>query len=177
MTKKKVKKEVPVEENIALRYNEGKPEISFILDLGPSIVEALCLASEDDMYGDSLFIVPIVECSKIYQDIKRNCDYDDVYSKCVSMFQYLYCYTDRQEIFVDLAQVFAYDAIKYKRDNWKKGLSYPNLLNSASRHLLKYESGRAEDDESKLSHAAHAVWNLCILLYFYKIECDKRNKK
>lgn len=62
-----------------------------------------------------------------------------------------------------LAETFAYGAIKYSRDNWKKGLDRNDLVDSLLRHLTKAENGEVLDDESGLPHLDHVLWNALVL--------------
>ena len=173
MTKKKVKKEVPVEENTALRYNKGKPELDYILDMGPDITALLYSSCLNTLEGDASLVV----LSEIYKTILEKKSYDDTRKLCLRVLQGLYAYANVEDIFIEVSKVCMFGASKYERDNWKKGLSYANLLNSAGRHILKIQDGVYKDRESKVPHAGHVAWNLCVLLWFYQKECDKRNKK
>jgi hypothetical protein len=62
-----------------------------------------------------------------------------------------------------LANVFAYGAQKYARDNWMKGFPYSQLVDSLMRHLLAYYNGEDRDSESGLPHVDHILWNALIL--------------
>lgn len=61
--------------------------------------------------------------------------------------------------------VFMYGAVKYKKNNWKNFKSDPEVakeefLQCALRHIDAIRRGEEFDPESKMPHAAHAVWNL-----------------
>jgi len=64
-----------------------------------------------------------------------------------------------------LARVFEQGAIKYERDNWKKG-GKPDAeyLGSALRHIQKHADGQLWDADTGCLHLAHAVWNLNALI-------------
>ena len=66
--------------------------------------------------------------------------------------------TDLPKALGSLCRVFEFGAAKYARDNWKKGLYPQELLDSALRHIMAHRT-EALDEESKLPHLAHAVWN------------------
>ncbi len=64
-----------------------------------------------------------------------------------------------------LARVFEQGAIKYEDGNWKLG-GKPDreYLASALRHLAKHKGGELYDPETGCLHAAHALWNIAVLL-------------
>lgn len=72
------------------------------------------------------------------------------------------------EALEEIAKVLDYGAIKYSPWNWKKGISFNRLLSASMRHIGQYNSGQDIDDETKISHLAHAACNLMFLLYFEK---------
>lgn len=76
-----------------------------------------------------------------------------------------------------LARVYEFGAKKYARDNWKRGLSYMTLIASLMRHLLKFISGENLDEESKLPHVSHILWNAQILseMYYTRKDMDDRD--
>ena len=72
------------------------------------------------------------------------------------------------EALTAVADVFAFGAKKYGRDNFKKlwGKDTLNvLLASTYRHLVALQKGEDTDPESGLSHAAHAMTNLAMVIY------------
>ncbi len=81
------------------------------------------------------------------------------------------------------ARVWEYGAKKYSRDNWKKGMQWSVPFASLMRHLAAWQSGEDLDEETKLSHLAHAMCNLRMLTYYseqykegddrYKVSPDK----
>lgn len=76
-----------------------------------------------------------------------------------------------------LAKVYEFGAKKYARDNWKKGLTYLTLVASLMRHLLKFLGGENLDDESKLPHVSHVLWNAQILAEMYYSRPDMDDRK
>lgn len=52
------------------------------------------------------------------------------------------------------------------RNNWRKGMRWSRLSDAALRHLLKWVSGSRVDDETGLSHLAHAMCCLMFLLNY-----------
>jgi len=77
---------------------------------------------------------------------------------------------------IGLARVYEFGAKKYARDNWKKGLTYLTLVSSLMRHLLSFISGENLDEESKLPHVDHVLWNAQILseMYHKRPDMDDR---
>lgn len=79
--------------------------------------------------------------------------------------------------------VFQYGECKYDRGNWKKfkdleEKAYLEFLQCAKRHIMKYEQGEFYDEESKMPHLAHAVWNLNRImdLFYYGVSHNKDGK-
>lgn len=70
----------------------------------------------------------------------------------------------------EIARVLNYGASKYSKDgvdgahNWRKGFAWSRLYGAALRHLLAHMDGQDKDEESNLSHLAHAACCLMFLL-------------
>lgn len=64
-----------------------------------------------------------------------------------------------------LVRVSEQGAIKYERNNWKKG-GKPDTeyLASALRHMLDFHDGAYYDSDIGTAHIANAVWNLLSLI-------------
>lgn len=60
-----------------------------------------------------------------------------------------------------VARVLMFGAEKYGRDNWKKGMDWTRLYDASLRHLIAWREGQDKDNETGLSHLAHA--SCCIL--------------
>jgi hypothetical protein len=65
-----------------------------------------------------------------------------------------------------VARVMDHGAIKYGRNNWRKGCSYIRMLSAAWRHIVEWMNGNKLDEESGLPHLAHAVCCLLFLMYY-----------
>lgn len=69
---------------------------------------------------------------------------------------------------------------KYPLHNWRKGLPWSEVADSAIRHLKKFaQQGEDFDKESGLDHLDHAACNIAFLLWFRKNrpELDDRYKE
>ena len=53
---------------------------------------------------------------------------------------------------------------KYDAHNWRKGVEWSRRLDSAISHVVKYTNGESSDDETGMSHLAHAVAQLLMVL-------------
>lgn len=68
----------------------------------------------------------------------------------------------------DIVKVLQYGAKKYARDNWKHvENNKTRYLAAAFRHLVQHNNGELADDETGLSHLAHAG---CCILFLLALE-------
>jgi hypothetical protein len=68
----------------------------------------------------------------------------------------------------EITKVLEFGAKKYARDNWKHvENAETRYLAAALRHLIQYSSGESNDQETGLSHLAHAG---CCLLFLLSLE-------
>lgn len=65
------------------------------------------------------------------------------------------------EALEEVSKVLAHGASKYADHNWRKGMAWSRLLGASLRHLFSWAKGEDLDEESGLSHLAHAA--CCIL--------------
>lgn len=66
-----------------------------------------------------------------------------------------------------IAKVLTFGASKYKDNSWQTLDNAEDRYFSATmRHLAAYQQGEELDEESGMSHLAHAATNLIFLLYF-----------
>lgn len=66
-----------------------------------------------------------------------------------------------------IVEVLQFGAKKYSRDNWKKVEGgYERYFDALLRHLYSAQKGETNDEESGLSHLAHAGCCLLFLLHF-----------
>ena len=73
----------------------------------------------------------------------------------------------------DVVRVLMLGAKKYTPDNWKKCDDVTRYKDALMRHVISYVSGDTTDEESGLSHLAHAVCNCLFLMYFDRREKEK----
>ena len=66
-----------------------------------------------------------------------------------------------------LSHVLAFGAQKYAAHNWRMGISKGRLIAAALRHLFAYRGGQDKDDETGLSHVAHAM---CCCMFILGLE-------
>ena len=76
----------------------------------------------------------------------------------------------------ELARVFSYGAEKYGARNWEAGLDWSRLFAAAQRHLWSWWAGEDEDEETSISHLAHAAWNCLALLEFARTHPERDDR-
>lgn len=80
---------------------------------------------------------------------------------------------------IQVAPVFALGAAKYGPYNWRergKPVQHMTYVEAAFRHLAAYVDGETTDPESGVSHLAHAVAGLLILLDASAVGNSKDNR-
>jgi len=70
----------------------------------------------------------------------------------------------------DEARVWTFGAKKYADRNWEKGFAWSRAYGAALRHLTRFWNSHDNDEETGLSHVAHAV---CCLRMLQRFEKDK----
>lgn len=84
------------------------------------------------------------------------------------------------DVLEDVAQVFTYGANKYSARNWEQPVAWGRLYGAACRHLFAFWRGEDRDCESGLSHLAHALACVMMLLWHtknFKDGDDRTGKK
>ena len=74
---------------------------------------------------------------------------------------------------IELAKVMSYGSSKYEPQNWRKGFKWSRIMDAAMRHLLAYNGGERIDPETELTHLAHCMANLMMLVEFEKTNCGE----
>ena len=62
--------------------------------------------------------------------------------------------------------VLGFGAQKYSKDAWRAGMDWSRLTGAALRHLTAFNGGEDQDDESGMSHLAHAACCIMFLLEY-----------
>lgn len=65
----------------------------------------------------------------------------------------------------EVARVLDYGSKKYSRDNWRKGQTLDQILDSLLRHVAAIQRGEERDEESGELHSAHVVTNSLFLVW------------
>ena len=64
---------------------------------------------------------------------------------------------------LEVGKVLTYGAIKYSPENWRKLENLQERYTSAAiRHILAHMAGESNDEETNMSHLAHAI---CCLMF------------
>ena len=74
------------------------------------------------------------------------------------------------------AQVMAFGANKYGRDNWRGGMDWTRLSDAALRHITAFVDGEDVDPETGLPHLAHARCCLAFLLAYSELELGRDDR-
>ena len=79
-----------------------------------------------------------------------------------------------------VGEVFGAGAKKYAARNWERGMNWSKVYGCLMRHIIKWNSHEYSDydEETGLSHLAHAATNLAMLIEYAKTcpELDDRVK-
>lgn len=73
----------------------------------------------------------------------------------------------------EIARVLTFGAKKYSARNWENGINYSRIFGALMRHLWAWWSGKNTDDETGISHLAHAG---CCLFFLLAYEQRKMTK-
>lgn len=65
---------------------------------------------------------------------------------------------------LEVSRILGFGADKYGESNWAKCPDFNRYIAAALRHIFQYKSGIKMDDESGVSHIAHAVTSLMFVL-------------
>lgn len=77
----------------------------------------------------------------------------------------------------EVVKVLEFGAVKYDRDNWRRGdgFRYSRVVNSLLRHTYAWMRGEDRDPESGYSHLAHMGCNVLFLLYYNRYKDRFKN--
>lgn len=76
----------------------------------------------------------------------------------------------------ELARVLDFGKQKYDAHNWRGGITWSRVIDSALRHLNAFNDGEDFDPESGLNHVAHAMCNCMFLLNYYRTHKEKDDR-
>ena len=76
----------------------------------------------------------------------------------------------------EVGRVLEYGRAKYGSHNWRRGLGHQRLVSAALRHIFAWNESEDNDQDSGLSHLAHAICMLMFALEEHKLkpELDDR---
>lgn len=67
-----------------------------------------------------------------------------------------------------VAKALKYGELKYGKWNWRAGMPFTEILDSAQRHMDDWLEGNDLDHESRLHHLDHAICDLMFLRWYTK---------
>lgn len=70
---------------------------------------------------------------------------------------------------IEVGHVLRVGAMKYGDHNWRRGMAWSRLYSAALRHMYAWFDGQDIDEESGMSHLAHATCCLLFLMEFQSI--------
>ena len=80
------------------------------------------------------------------------------------------------EQLAEVARLYAAGAVKYDRNNWRKGYDWHLSFASLMRHAAAWWEGEFDDHESGCDHMASVVFHALSLMYFRKYHPDLDNR-
>lgn len=75
-----------------------------------------------------------------------------------------------------LADVLTAGAVKYGRDNWRKGMDWSRVYGAAQRHMLAFWGGDDIDEESGMPHLWHALTNMAFLVSYQAMSVGRDDR-
>ena len=72
----------------------------------------------------------------------------------------------------EVAKIYTLGAKKYGDRNWETGIKYSRIIGAVFRHFTSWVRGVDLDEETGLSHLAHACWGLLTLIWYQKHRSD-----
>lgn len=74
----------------------------------------------------------------------------------------------------ELTKVVTFGAQKYADRNWELGINYDRVYEAALRHLTAWWMREDKDQETGLSHLAHAMCCIMFLLHYSVFSCYRK---
>lgn len=75
-----------------------------------------------------------------------------------------------------LADILTAGAVKYGRDNWRKGMDWSRVYGAAQRHMLAFWGGDDIDEESGMPHLWHALTNIAFLVSYQAMSVGRDDR-
>jgi hypothetical protein len=97
-----------------------------------------------------------IKFSRECQEEKREGTKNDIEKPALSLLP--------SSMLLEVGEVLTFGAEKYTAHNWRNGIHLSRLTSAALRHILAFNEGEDMDEESGLSHLAHAICNLAFAL-------------
>lgn len=69
-------------------------------------------------------------------------------------------------VLLKISEIYNMGAEKYDKHNWRKGYDWDLSFGALQRHLALWWEGEELDEESGLSHLAHAAFHIFALIEF-----------
>jgi hypothetical protein len=69
----------------------------------------------------------------------------------------------------EICKAMQFGVKKYSAHNWRKGMAWSRMHDALLRHVYDWAERKEGDDESGLSHLAHAGFCLLVLLTYEKL--------
>ena len=77
----------------------------------------------------------------------------------------------------EVAKVMAFGATKYGERNWEQGMRWSRLFGALMRHSWSWMKGEELDEETGLSHLAHAACCALFLLTYALRNCGADDRR
>ena len=71
----------------------------------------------------------------------------------------------------ELAKVLTFGCKKYSANNWRGGIAWSRVIGAALRHIFLWMRGIDKDEETGLSHLAHAF---CCIMFLLEYEVTRK---
>lgn len=73
---------------------------------------------------------------------------------------------------IELAKVLEFGSHKYDAHNWRFGIKWSRVVGATLRHIFSWLGGQDKDEETGLSHLAHAF---CCVMFLLEYEVTRKS--